>query len=228
MLDTENVLLMNTYNYNTEKKWYDNYALCIYNLQTNKRHQIEMDFGKGILLSYFSSTVLIENKKDKIAVAHPTLPFIYIYNNKLETIDTVYVQFQDNISVDSVINTVFSDSLLELNSNRPKEIIQIIKDGNIDQMERIEKVFWLSYDILGYTICKPLSKERMFVFYSISQKKELHRNTYYGAPYNFFSSTRILIDNNKTIWYEPIYKDDKSDMYYQFRIYDLLPFDGAK
>ena len=94
-LDTENVLLASSYNYYTEKKLYDNFALCVFNLETKKVvRQIEMDLGKEMLLSHFSVNVPIESKKDKIAVAHPTLPFIYIYNDKLDIIDTIYASFQ--------------------------------------------------------------------------------------------------------------------------------------
>ncbi len=229
LLDAENILLMNGYNWYNEKKLYDNYALLVFNLQTKKVvYQKEIDLGKGILLSYFSSTVTIENKKDKIAVAHPTLPFIYIYNSKLEPIDTVYAQFQDAIAVDSVINTVFTDSFLELNRTNPKGIIQIIDDKKINQMERIEKVFWLNDDILGYTIRQPFSREWMFVFYSISEKRELYKGIDTSRPGNFGSSTRVLINNNKTIWYGSIHKEDESDIYYQFYLYDLLPFNGAE
>ena len=233
LLDNETVLLANSYNGYTEKKLYNDYVLCTYNLKTKELYHIEMDLGKGILLSHFATTFLIESKKDKIALAHPTLPFIYIYNDKLEPIDTVYVQFKDSISVDSVINAVFSDDFIKLNRTRPKEIIQTIEDKKIDQLERIEKIFWLSDDVLGYTIRQPLSKERMFVFYSISEKKELYRGidtyVYSGIPMctNFTSSTRVLINNNKTVWYGRIYNEDKSEMYYKFNIYDLLLFSNG-
>jgi len=233
LLDSENILLMNDYNYYTEKKLYNDYALSIFNLQTKKIIQSkEVDLGKGILLSHFSSTVLIESKKDKIAVAHPTLPFIYIYNEKLEPIDTVYVQFQDTVFVDSVINTVFFDSYLERNKTNPKGIIQIIEEKKIDQMERIEKVFWINNDILGYTIRQPFLRARIFVLYSMSEKRELCKKNEpflvgLNIPYNFTSSTRVLINNNKTIWFGSIHKDDESDIYYKFYIYDLLPFNNG-
>ena len=227
LLDNETILLANSYNGYDKDKLHDNYALCVYNLQTNKiPYYAEMDLGKGILLSHIGTTVLIESKKDKIALAHPTLPFIYIYNENLKPIDTVHVQFQHALSIDSVINTVFSDSYLE--RINPKDIIQTINDGKIDDMERIEKVFWLSDDVLGYTIQQPFSQARMFVFYSLSEKRELYSRIYDGPPYNFFSSTRVLINNNKTIWTDGIYKNDKSDIYYKFDIFDLLPFNGAE
>ena len=225
MLDAENVLLMNTYNFYNEKKLYDDYVLCVLNLWTKKVvYQKNIDLGKGILLSHYSSTSTIESKKDKIAIAHPTLPFIYIYNDKLNSIDTIYVQFHDTISVDSVINAVFTDSMLELNKTNPKEIIQIIENKKIDQMERIEKVFWLSDDILGYTIRQAFSRERLFVFYSVSEKRELYKKLSDEQPYNFNSSKRVLINNNKTIWYGLIFTDDERDIYYKFYVYDLLPF----
>ena len=230
LIDDETVLLANSYNFYTGEKLYDNYALCAYNSRTKKAYQIEMDLGKGILLSHFATTELIESKKDKIAVAHPTLPFVYIYNSKLQAIDTVYASFQSTISVNSVINTVFTDSFIEQNRFNPKTIIETIeKKKKIDQMERIEKVFWLSDDILGYTIRQPFSDARMFVFYSISEKKELLKKICEGEPYNFLYSGRILINNNKTIYYDDIYTEDESDMYYKFYIYDLLPFgEGTK
>jgi hypothetical protein len=234
LLDTEKILLMNSYNYYTKEKLYDDYVLCIFNLRTKEvTHQVKVDLGKGILLSHFSSTVLMESKKNKIAVAHPTLPFIYIYNEKLEPIDTIYTKFQHTVSVDSVINTAFSDSFLEHNRMRPKEIIETIEKKKIDQMERVEKVFWINDDILGYTIRQPFSDARMFVFYSISEKRELYKRIEpfvrgFILPYNFTSSTRVLINNNKTIWFGSIYKDDESDAYYRFYLYDLLPFNGAK
>lgn len=231
LLDDENVLLMNNYNYYTEEKLYDDYVLCVFNLRTKKVvNYTILDLGKGILLSHFSSTVLIESKKDKIALAHPTLPFIYIYNDSLNPIDTIYAQFHDTLSVDSVINAVFSDVFIKRNRTNPKEIIETILDRKIDQMERIEKVFWINDDILGYTICQPFSRARMFIFYSISEKKELYKaiNSFtfgaLGSPYNFTSSTRVLLNNNKTVWHGSIYKDDESDVYYRFYLYDLLPF----
>lgn len=235
LLDNENVLLVNDYNCYTEKKLYEDYALSVLNLQTkNVIHHLEMDLGKGILFSYFSSTKLIESKKNKIAVAHPTLPFIYIYNEKLEPIDTIHAPFQHAVSVDSVINTVFTDSFIKRNRTNPKEIIDAIDNGKIDQMERIEKVFWLNDDIIGYTICQPFSKwARIFVYYSISEKRELYKNIELysddsNTPYNFVTSTRVLINNNKTIAIDYIYKNDESDIYYMFYLYDLLPFNGTK
>jgi hypothetical protein len=100
-------------------------------------------------------------------------------------------------------------------------------------MERIEKVFWLSDDILGYMVTKAFSNERIFIFYSVSQKKEIYKKIEpytKGVPsaYNFLSTTRVLLNNNKTIWYGSKYKDDGSDIYFQFYLYDLLPFDGTK
>ncbi|MDR1181382.1 MAG: hypothetical protein LBL13_05350 [Bacteroidales bacterium] len=235
LLDSENVLLTSSYNYSTEKKLYDNYALCIYDLQRKEVvRQIEMDLGKGMLLSHFSTTIIIESKKNKIAVAHPTLPFIYIYNDKLIPIDTLSVQFQDTLSVDSVINAVFPDSFLELNRLYPKEIIQTIEDKKINQMERVEKVFWLTEDILGYIVRQPFSKARMFVFYSLSEKKELYKKIdpyiYSGTPMctNFVSSKRILINNNKTIYYDYVYENDESDFYYQFFLYNSPLFNDAE
>jgi hypothetical protein len=235
LFDNENVLLVNDYNYYTEKKLYNDYALSVLNLQTkNVTHHLEMDLGKGILLSHFNATALIESKKNKIAAAHPTLPFIYIYNEKLEPIDTVYVQFQQSVSVDSVINSVFTDSFIKLNRTKPKEIIETIEKKEIHQMERIEKVFWLSDDIVSYTICQPYSKwARIFVFYSVSEKRELYKKIElcpYGsnAPYNFVTSKRVLINNNKTIYIDYIYTDDESDAYYMFYLYDLLPFNDTK
>ena len=229
LLDDENVLLMNSYNYYNEEKLYDNYVLCVFNLPTKKVvYSKEMDLGKGILLSHFSSTVLIESKKDKIAMAHPTLPLVYIYNDKLNPIDTIYAQFQDSISVDSVINTVFTDSFLERNRTRPKEIIETIENGKINQMERIEKVFWLSDDIVGYIIRQAFSQERRFVFYSIAEKRELYDKIDSLFSGNFVSSTRVLINNNKTIWNGYIHNEDKSDIYYQFMLYGMQPLNGTK
>ena len=226
LLDADNVLLMNSYNAYNEKKLYDDFALLVFNLKTRKVvYNKEMDLGKGMLLSHFSSTVPIESKKDKIAVAHPTLPFIYIYNDKLEPIDTVSAQFTNIISIDSIINAVFTDSFLERNKTNPKEKIRIIEEKKIDNMERIEKVFWLNDDILGYTIRQPLlPRERRFVFYSISEKRELYNQIDLSNPGNFSSSTRVLINNNKTIWTGGIYNEDESDIYYQFMLYDILPF----
>jgi hypothetical protein len=225
LLDSENVLLANSYNSYNKEKLYDNYALCVFNLRTKKIiHSKKMDMGKGILLSHASVAFSIESKKDKIAMAHPTLPFIYIYNDKLEPIDTV--------SVDSVINSVFTDSFLKRNRTNPKAIIETILDKKIDQMERIEKIFWLSDDTLGYTIRQPLSRERMFVFYSVSEKRDLDKKMVLNddniTPYNFTSSGRILINNNKTIWRELIYENDESDLYYMFCIFDKLPFNCTK
>jgi hypothetical protein len=157
-----------------------------------------------------------------------------LYNDKLVPIDTLFVQFQDTLSVDSVINAVFSDSFLEFNKFYPKEIIQIIEDKKINQMERIEKVFWLTDDILGYTVRQPFSKARMFVFYSLSEKKELYKKIdpyiYSGIPMctNFVSSTRILLNNNKTIYYDYIYENDESDFYYQFSLYNSPLFNSAE
>jgi hypothetical protein len=234
-LDSETILLMNSYDSYNQKALYDNYALCTYNLSTKKIIvQKEIDVGKGILLSYFSSTVTMESKKDKIAVAHPTLPLIYIYNDKLNPIDTVYAQFQDTISIDSVVNTIFSDSFLELNRYNAKGIVQIIDEKKINQLERIEKVFWFTDDILGYTIRQPFSEARVFVFYSFTEKREIYRKidtySYSGIPMctNFVSSTRILVYNNKTVWFDYIYENDQSDYYYEFSIYDGIPFIGAK
>jgi hypothetical protein len=235
LLDSENIILINSYNYYNEKKLYNNYALCIYNLRTKKIvHLIEKDLGKGILLSHFSATFTIENKKDKIAMAHPTLPLIYIYNDKLDIIDTLIVQFKDTVSVDSVINSVFTDSYLELNRPYVKEIIQTIEDKKINQMERIEKVFWLSDDILGYTVRQPFSMAREFVFYSLSEKRELYKKidpyVYSGVSMctNFVSSTRVLINNKKTIYYDYIYESDESDFYYEFFLYDSPLFNGTE
>lgn len=233
LLNAENIVLMNTYNSYSKEKLYANYALCIYNLPTKRvTYQKEMNLGKGILFSHFSLTSLMESKNEKIAVAHPTLPFICIYNNHLNAIDTISVQFQDTISVDSVINAIFTDSFLERNRARPKVIIETIEKEKINQMERIEKVFWLSDDIVGYTIRQAFSTARFFVFYSISEEKELERKLVLNndaiTPYNFVSTGRILINNNKTIWRKFIYKDDESDFYYKFYIYDKLPFDGTK
>ena len=224
-LDNQTVLLANFYNFYNEERMFDYYSLCIYDLRTKKvLRAIEMDLGKGIFFSHFATTFLIESKKDKIAVAHPSLPFIYIYNDKLEPIETIRASFQSAFSVDSVINATFPDSL-RFNNN---EIINTIMEKKIEQMERIEKVFWVSDDILGYTVRQPFSWARMFVFYSISEKKELCKKICDKNAGNFFSSTRILINNNKTIWYDRIYKEDKSDMYYKFYLYDLLLFDGAE
>jgi len=235
LLDNETVLLMNDYNYYTEKKLYANYALCVFNLQTKEiLYSKEMDLGKGILFSHFNSTALMESKKNKIAVAHPTLPFIYIYNEKLEPIDTIHARFQQIVSVDSVINAVFTDSFIERNRFNPGLIIETIENGKIDKMERIEKVFWLSDDIVGYTICQPYSRwARIFVFYSISEKRELYKKIELypdgsNAPYNFVCSKRVLINNNKTIWYEDIYEDDESDFYYEFRLYNSPLFNSTK
>ena len=227
LLDSENILLSNSYNSENEKKLYDNFALCVFNLRTKKvTYSKEMDLGKGILLSLSSVAFPIESKKNKIAVAHPTLPFIYIYNDSLNPIDTIYVQFQDAVSADSVIHTVFSDAYLELNKSKAKEIIQIINDEKINKLEMIEKVFWLSDDVLGYTVHLPLSRERMFVYYSISEKRELSKRIEpftmgLNRPYNFISTPRILINNGKTIWHDFILKDDESDMYYKFCFYNM-------
>ena len=235
LLDNENILLINDYNGYTEKKLYANYALDVLDLQKKEiTYSKEMDLGKGILLSHFNEVALIESKKNKIAVAHPTLPFIYIYNEKLEPIDTIHAQFQQTISVDSVINAVFTDSFITLNRTNPKEIIETIDEKKINKMERIEKVFWLNDDILGYTICQPYSQRaKIFVFYSISEKKELYKRIELypeGSKnaYNFVYSKRILINNNKTIDIDYIYKDDESDIYYKFNIYEFLPFNGTK
>ncbi|MCL2131420.1 MAG: hypothetical protein FWH36_03040 [Lentimicrobiaceae bacterium] len=235
LLDSENILLANSYNYYNKEKLYDDYALSVFNLRTKKVIcQKEIDLGKGILLSHFSTMVSIESKQNKIAVAHPTLPFIYIYNDKLEPIDTICALFQNTVSVDSVVNAVFNDSFLEINRTKPKTIIQTIENKKINELEQIEKVFWLNDDVLGYTIRQPLSfsQARMFVFYSVSAKKELYKKaspfTGSGLPYNFVSSTRILINNNKTIWYGFKHKDDESDIYYQFKLYDFQLLNGAE
>lgn len=233
MLDAENILLANSYNYYDKEKLYDNYAMFVYNLPTNKvTYEKEIDLGKGILLAHYSLTSM-ENRKNKLAVAHPTLPFIYIYNEKLEPIDTIYAQFHNSVSADSIINSEFTDSFLERHRTHPKEIIRIIREKKINEMERIEKVFWLSDDIVGYMITQAFSEEKIFVFYSVSQKREIHKKTEpytkgIPAAYNFRSSTRVLLNNNKTIWYGSKYKDDKSDSYYQFYLHDKLPFDDTE
>ena len=68
-LDDENIILMNAYNFYTDKKLYDNYTICIYNLRTKEPiRQIEIDLGRGILFSHFASTILMESKKNKIAL----------------------------------------------------------------------------------------------------------------------------------------------------------------
>jgi len=234
-LDAENLLLMNDYNRYNETKLYDDYALCVFNLRTKKViHDKEIDLGKGILFSHFASTLLMESKKNRIAVAHPTLPFIYVYNDKLESIDTVFVKFQDAISVDSAINAVFTDLFIEQNRFNPGLMIETIENKKINQMERIEKVFWLNEDILGYTVCQPFSQwARIFVFYSLSEKRELYKKIEFysegeDAAYNFINSTRILINNNKTIYHKARYEEDESNFYYEFRLYDMLPFFGTK
>lgn len=233
-LDSENIILMNDYNYYTEKKLYDNYAICIYNLKSKKVvHQIELDLGKGILLSHYGLGSSIESKKDKIAVAHPTLPYIYIFNDNLNPIDTIHAQFQDKISVDSVVYAIFTDSFIEDNRFNPKGIIKTIEDKKIDQMERIEKVFWLNDDIVGYTIRHPFSKARIFVFYSIKEKREIARQIeFYAAnsvaPKNFIYTPRILINNNKTIDFNTVYDKDKNDFFFYILLYDILPANGTK
>jgi hypothetical protein len=229
MLDAENILLMNCYNWYTEEKLYDDYAMLVYNLPTGKvTYEKRIDLGKGILLAHYSLTSM-ESRKNKIAVAHPTLPFIYIYNENLEPVDTIYAQFHSSVSADSLINSEFTDSFLERHQTQPKEIIHVIRDKKIHEMERVEKVFWLSDDIVGYTIKQAFSEKRMFVFYSVSQKKELQKKIVEREePYNFISSTRVLLNNNKTIWYGSKYNDDESDIYYLLYLYDKQPFDGTE
>jgi hypothetical protein len=83
LLDDENILLANSYNFYDKERLYDNYVMLVYNLPTNKvTYETEIDLGKGILLAHYSLTSM-ESRKHKIAIAHPTLPFIYIYNEKL-------------------------------------------------------------------------------------------------------------------------------------------------
>ena len=224
------ILLMNGYNFKYEPvSKHDNYAMRIFDIKNNKIvADKEIDLGKGIELAYYSRYSLIESNGKNILLAHPTRPEIYIFNLNLQCTDTIHCRFTTHVNYDSIVNTLLTESLMHPYNTYGR--IQFFQNSDILDYEKIEKVFFISNDIIGYTIEQDnvdptygnshFKRDKIFVTYSLSQKKEL---SYMPTPFesivarNFTSSGRILIKNNKTIHFDCYEKNEK--VYYRFNIY---------
>lgn len=90
--------------------------------------------------------------------------------------------------------------------------------------EKVEKVFFVTDDIVGYTIAlQHTSNTRTFVLYSLSQRKEVYKvtDTFNNdkMAYQFLSSGCVVVKNGKTPYYD--YKVKKNKYWYQFYISEI-------
>lgn len=224
-INNSQVILMQDYDrrYNDEDTC-GSYSMCVYDVEKEKIvNKKDVYLGRGIALGFNSRYTPLQTNGKHIVLAHPTKPEIYIFNLQLEAIDTIYCSFVTKVNYDSIIHSLLTDEIMKTKNNAQR--FNIMTDDKIVEYEKVEKVFFITDDIIGYTIAEKRSlSERTFVLYSISQRKEVFKSidTFEGhnMPYQFLSSYPVLIKNKKSINYT-YYVTNKENYNYMFYLYDM-------
>ncbi len=201
------VLLANTYNCSSRKTIYDIFRFAKFNIKKKKIEKIiNIDVGKGIFLSHFSNH-MISTSKNNIAISHPCKPEVYLFDNDLNLLDTIVIDYPNIFKTKNLLDSILTDTLILENRYMTINLLQILHNNNIMKYPRIDKVAFIDEDLL-FIFVKPDAvvdtnnnwhRNHLHYVYSLSNKDFFETK---GKISNFDainSSQPLIFHNNKTV-----------------------------
>jgi len=192
-------LLYNTYNNPITNVFPDIFRIAILNIKTRLVEKIrEVPVEKGSLFSHYGYNLIV-NSEDKIAVAHPTKPEFYIYNNELDIIDTVCINYPDINNTNKLIDSTFSDEYLKQNRFDPisSYITKINEEFLYLSKARIHKISFLTNDKLLIHIYPNNNNKLDSIIHFVYSIKEKKFDNDKGTANQF----GLMDGDDKNIWY---------------------------
>ncbi len=145
---TNNVLLVNTYNYRRSDTVHDIFRLARFNYKKKKIEKtVNIDVGKGIYLSHFSFK-WASSTKDNIAIAHPCKPEVYLYDNNLVAKDTIFIDYPAIYKTQTFLDSILPNDFLLDNKPPAYKIIEILNKNKIMRYPKIEQIAFIDDDLL--------------------------------------------------------------------------------
>jgi hypothetical protein len=206
----DHILLSSTYNsWNCidENSLYSKIRLAKFNFKKGKiEKKVELDVGKGIFLGMFSFD-WIATSNNAIAVANPTKPEIYLYDNNLDIKDTIFIDYPDIIKTGKFIDSIISDDIIKKYKYKMKELGDfLLASADIYKLPKIKKIVFINDDLL--LICvqpkcnsgeENCGAKTLFYVYSLSNE-EFYDNNGVLSNFSAFNSTaNTVFINNQAI-----------------------------
>lgn len=83
-----------------------------FNIKKKKIEKIiNIDVGKGIFLSHFSNH-MISTSKNNIAISHPCKPEVYLFDNDLNLLDTIVIDYPNIFKTKNLLDSILTDTLI--------------------------------------------------------------------------------------------------------------------
>lgn len=134
------ILLASTYNFSKEGSLHDIFRLAKFNLKKKKKEKsISIDVGNGIFLSHFSYQ-MISTSKNHIAVANPCKPEIYLFDNDLNSIDTIILDNQSILKTKNLLDSILTEKIILENKNHTANLIKILHNNKVIRYPKINSL----------------------------------------------------------------------------------------
>ncbi|NLA25169.1 MAG: hypothetical protein GX879_09410 [Bacteroidales bacterium] len=221
---TKYALLANTYNHLRSDQLHDVFRIAKFNLKSKKIEKtVNINMGKGIFLSHYSYQ-MISTTEEHIAIANPYKPEIYLFDNQLNFIDTVFINYPEIYTTQIFLDSLLTDEFIKENKPGGHNIIEYLNDNDIYSRPRILKIAFINKDLL-FVLVQPKidrkssdwSKYKLHYIYSISDKSFYKDEGFYSYYSHINSSQPLLFVNNSAIS-----MTDSVDSNNKFKYYALI------
>jgi hypothetical protein len=200
------VLLVNTYNFSRKGATHDIFRIAKFNIKKKKiEKKITIDVGKGIFLSHFNYQ-MVSTSKNNIAIANPCKPEIYLFDNDLNPIDTIIINYQNIYKTKNLLDSILTDKIILENKNNTANLIKILHDNKIIRYPKINKIAFIDEDLL-FVLVQPdvnvndnnWAKNKLHYIYSLSNKDFFDKEGMLSDFKAINSSQPLIFHNKRTV-----------------------------
>lgn len=97
---------------------------------------------------------MISTSKNNIAISHPCKPEVYLFDNDLNLLDTIVIDYPNIFKTKNLLDSILTDTLILENRYMTINLLQILHNNNIMKYPRIDKVAFIDEDLL-FIFVKP-------------------------------------------------------------------------
>lgn len=171
ILNKEKLLMASTYigHYKENNQVFGSIKLFAYDQHTKcVTDSLSVNIDYGMLYTYNSSTQLLDVKDNRIVLANPVDLTLKIYTESFDEVKEIALPKSTPSSTRDSLRKYFSDEFLYPTKVNSKGRIYRLKESGAFSWERIEKVFFITNDIIGISKTLPglLETQRQIIHYS--------------------------------------------------------------
>ena len=219
-LKPNTLLLASEYNFyqNGKNGYFDKlrfYTLEIDKMKRIKKIPFEFDIGIGMLYTYYNFHQWIDILNGHIVIADPLNSEIKLFDTDFKNYKNISIPNQNSGTADT-LRKYFTNAFLKETLINPKQRIHLLDDIHAEDLEYIEKIFFITDDIIGISKTQPdlTEKSRMLYYFDLktdsfiynkpiliydSLKSELAPNSLMYSYYFFPNSYGEVISANPSL-----------------------------